>query len=71
MLWTLEFILESKVGVKKYNSIVSLKRALKAVWNSVEPVTVRKCRADARRRFEAGIEAEGGYFEKKIDGCFQ
>ena len=58
-------ILESKVGVKKYNSIVSLKRALKAVWNSVEPETVRKCRADARRRFEAGIEAEGGYFEKK------
>ena len=59
-------ILESKVGVKKYNSIDSLKQALKAVWNSVEPETLCKCCADARRRFEAGIEVEGKYFEKKI-----
>jgi hypothetical protein len=42
-----------------------LKQALKAVWNSVETETVRKCCADARCRFQAGIEAEGGYFEKK------
>jgi hypothetical protein len=61
--------LESKVGVKKYNSIDSLKQALKAVCNSVEPDNVCKCCADARRRFEAGIEAEGGYFEKKNLMC--
>ena len=37
--------------------------SLEAVWNSIESETVRKCCADARRRFEAVIEAEGGYFE--------
>ena len=31
--------------------------------NSIEPETVRNCCADARRRFESVIEAEGGYFE--------
>ena len=56
-------ILESKVGVKKYSSIDSLKRALKTAWDSIEAETVRKCCADARRRFEAVIEADGGYFE--------
>ena len=56
-------ILESKVGIKKYNSIDALKRALKSAWNSIEPETVHNYCADARRRFEAVIEAEGGYFE--------
>ena len=55
-------ILESKVGVKKYNSIDSLKRALKAVLNSIEPGTVRNFCADARHRFEAVIEAEDVFF---------
>ena len=56
-------VFESKVGVKKNNSIDSLKRALKAVCNSVEPETVCKCCVDAPSRFEAGIEADSGYFE--------
>ena len=63
MDFSIRSILESKVGVKKYNSIDSLKQALKAVWNSIEPETVRKCCADARCPFEAVIEADGGYFE--------
>jgi hypothetical protein len=39
-----------------------LKQALKAVWNNIEPGTVRNFCADARRRFEAVIEAEGVFF---------
>ena len=63
-------ILESKVEVKKYNSIDSLKWALKAVWNSIEPKTVCKCCADAHRRFEAVIEADSDYFEYFFYVCF-
>ena len=67
MDFSIWFILESKVGVKK----LQLNWFIEAsTQSSIEPETVRKCCADARRRFEAGIEAEGGYFEKKNYVCF-
>ena len=66
MDFSIWFILESKIGAKKYPTVASLKRALKAAWADLDPELIRKCCADSRRRFEAVVEADGGYFEWSI-----
>ena len=48
-----------------HGNVESLKRSLKKVWADLDEETIRNCCANAHKRLEAVVEAEGGYIEKK------
>ena len=50
---------------KTHANVVSLKRSLKKVWADLDEETIRNCSANAHKRLEAVVEAEGGNMEKK------
>jgi len=58
-------ILATKACEKPHANIVSLKRSLKKAWADLDEETIRNCCANAHKRLEAVVEAEGGYIEKK------
>ena len=58
-------ILAWKACEKLHKSIDSLKRSLRAAWDDIDEETICACGRNARKRFEAVVEAEGGYIEDK------
>ena len=52
--------------MKPHSNVASFKRSLKKAWADIDEVTIRKCCANAHKRLEAVVEAEGGYIENKI-----
>ena len=58
-------ILARKACEKPHANVESLKRSLKKVWADLDEETIRNCCANAHKRLEAVVEAEGGYIEKK------
>ena len=58
-------ILARKACEKTHANVESLKRSLKKVWADLDEEIIRNCCANAHKRLEAVVEAEGGYIEKK------
>ena len=58
-------ILARKACEKPHSSEASLKRSLKKAWAELDEETIRNCCANAQKRLEAVVEAEGGYIENK------
>jgi hypothetical protein len=58
-------ILARKACEKPLANVASLKRSLKKAWADLDEETIRNCCANAHKRLEAVVEAEGGYIEKK------
>ena len=58
-------ILARKACEKPHSNVESLKRSLKKAWADLDEETIRNCCANAHKRLEAVVEAEGGYIEKK------
>ena len=58
-------ILARKACEKPHTNVESLKRSLKKVQADPDEETIRNCCANAHKRLEAVVEAEGGYIEKK------
>ena len=57
--------LKMKSCEKPHANVDSLKRSLKKAWADLDEETIRNCCANAHKRLEAVVEAEGGYIEKK------
>ena len=57
--------LRMKACEKPHANVDSLKRSLKKAWADLDEETIRNCCANAHKRLEAVVEAEGGYIEKK------
>ena len=49
-----------------HNNLDSLKRSLQTSWDEISPEIIRASCLNATKRLEAVVEAEGGYFEKKM-----
>ena len=60
-------ILARKACERPHKNLDSLKRSLIKAWNDIDPDMIRACSANAHKRFEAVVEAEGGYIEKKMN----
>ena len=58
-------ILARKACEKTHANVKSLKK----VWADLDKETIRNCCANAHKRLEAVVEAEGGYIEKKEVFC--
>ena len=54
-------ILAKKACEKPHANVESLKK----VWADLDEETIHNCCANAHKRLEAVVEAEGGYIEKK------
>ena len=57
-------ILARKGCEKPHSNVESLKRSLKNAWADLDEETIRNSCANAHKRLEAVVEAEGGYIEK-------
>ena len=62
-------ILARKACEKPHSNVESLKRSLKKAWADLDEETIRNCCANAHKRLEAVVEAEGGYIENKLVFC--
>ena len=58
-------ILARKACEKPHSNVESLKRSLKKAWADLDEETIRNCCANAHKRLEAVVEAEGRYIGKK------
>ncbi len=59
-------ILARKAFENPHANVESLKRSRKKAWADLDEETICNCCANAHKRLEAVVEAEGGYFEKEI-----
>ena len=62
-------ILARKACEKPHSNVESLKRSLKKAWADLDEETIGNCCANAHKRLEAVVKAEGRYIEKKYVFC--
>ncbi len=54
----------SEACAKSHSSVSTLKTSVEVVWTAMGPNYIKKCCDCFRSRVEAGVEANGGVFEK-------